>query len=159
MLLAILSASAKGGRPIPINKVTLNRLMIPKEFKKEFYEGEEPNEGWYAFVNGLTGDGIEFKAILFDIWQLEKGVVATLRSGIDKKTARSLKNLRIVLSDVLKFSDPNPETDGEKVLCRFLWAEYTGWNWDKGNYSESNTIVNFLLKLSQSDVVRRNYHS
>ena len=79
----VVSGSRKGGRQdLSNDSDSIDELMKTERFRAAFQGGREATEGYYAFMNHLQEDSVEFQEIVFLLQLLEHVHVWRTRLGI-----------------------------------------------------------------------------
>lgn len=133
MLWAIVHASIKGGRHdlIPSPEF-VQSLASPAAFKKAFEGGHEGDEGFYAFENQMSDETPEFRQIVQSLKMLSKQIEFALHNYTieDQDVFDFFKRLELLL---MSLQASGAGYDESKLLCRFIWEVYAGWNWIDGD--------------------------
>ncbi len=133
ILVEIICASRKGGiQGITNDSDTIDSLMTVDGFRSVFAGGNEADEGWYAFQNGLGKDGMEFKEIISNLQLLSKQIDFVLQN-YKMLSSQELNILKLLQIDILKMENlqpPNvePYREDDNILIGFLWQMFSGWS-------------------------------
>lgn len=142
----IIFASQKEGiKNIHADFTTIETLMTIEGFKKVFSGGREANEGWYAFVNSIKTNQSESKKIISNLNFLSNQINFILAHYVilDKQLFSSLKNLEL---NIFQLNSLDLDCDDIKILSRFLWQMFTGWNFANG-YSGYDPIKRIIEEI------------
>jgi len=133
ILYQVIFASQKGGRAdLTTDSETVERLLTIDGFKNAFEGGREGDEGFYAFQNYIGDDVHEYREIIMSLEVLSKQIDFVLHNYpiTDEKVFDFFKRLEVFLMRLTKIG---PGYEEEKVLSRFIWEIFGGWNWAEGN--------------------------
>lgn len=133
ILWSVVHASIKGGRhDLSPDSETIDKLMSPEGFKNAFEDGQESDEGFYAFENEMQDDTPEFRQIVSKLQMLSKQIEFLLHNySIESQDAFDFfKRLELLF---MHLQTTGPGYDEVKPLCSFIWEVYAGWNFIEGD--------------------------
>lgn len=132
IVIAVLHASQKGGRnDLCADTDTIAAALTPSGFRAMFSEGKQGNEGFYAFQNQMSERTPEYDEIIFNLQSLSRAFDRLVdNSNInDGKTYDHFVRLNAL---VRRIEHNGAGYDESKLLCRFVWEIFAGWNWNDG---------------------------
>lgn len=124
----VISACCKGGREdLRADLDTAEKLLTVEGYRKAFRGGKEANEGIYAFQNGLTVDGSEYRKIVWHLQILAKQIDYVLHKYpfTDAKIFDFFKRLEVYL---LSWADSDPGYEESKSLSGFMGEVFGGFS-------------------------------
>lgn len=142
----ILHASKKGGRDdIQSDEATVQRLMDVRAFRDAFKDGREANEGWYAFVNQMGPDSLQYQEIILNLQILRRQIDYTLHNYpiVGDRLFGLMKDLEEILFRIERTA---PDYEGVKSFCRFLWATFAGSSFSAGK-TEYDPIEKMIAEM------------
>ena len=126
--LAIIDASRNGGRDdLSANAETIDKVLTIAGFKELFEGGREAHEGFYAFQNQMSDRTPEYDEIVFNLKVMGRAFERLVDTN-HFDDARSY-DFFVRLDAMLRRIEQNgPGYDESKLLCRFMWEIFSGWN-------------------------------
>lgn len=128
ILFDILQGSQKGGRTdIQVHYELVQKLMDCTEFKKFFEDGDEADEGFYAFRNHIQNDERDFRSIIFKLQLIARQLEFILHT-VDIRDQEHLETLKRLEQWLLSLDELHAGYDEEKILDSAIWAIFAGWS-------------------------------
>jgi hypothetical protein len=126
--LAIIHASQKGGRAdLSADYDTIDKALSIVGFNKLFEGGQQADEGFYAFENQMSNHTPEYDEIIFNL----KIIGRAFDRLVDNTHLNDSKSYNYFarLDALMRRIERNgPGYDESKLLCRFIWEIFAGWN-------------------------------
>ena len=133
MMYQVIFACNKGGRKdLEASSGTVEKLLTVEGYREAFHEGKEADEGIYAFQNGLTVDGSEYREIIWHLQILAKQIEYVLHKYpfADAEIFNFFKRLEVHL---LSWADSEPGYDESKRLSGFMGEIFGGFSFIDGD--------------------------
>lgn len=131
--LAIIHASQKGGRDdLSADTETMDKVLTIAGFKELFEGGREAHEGFYAFQNQMSDRTPEYDEIVFNLKIIGRAFERLVDTNQFDDTQSY--DFFVRLDAMLRRIEHNgPGYDESKLLCRFMWEIFSGWNFVQGD--------------------------
>ena len=123
-------------------------LLDQKEFRRYFSSDITSDmTRWDAVANGLEDYEFGFYELLYFLRMLNEEIryAMTLIDIHDDEVDEYLKNCSQVLSR-MDMVQPN-NYDDTKLLCRNMWAMFTGFAFTNGGYKDNDVIQDMINKI------------
>lgn len=144
----VIFASQKGGRKdLHVDGHTEKKLLTVDGFKEVFDGGSEADEGFYAFCNGVTEDGQEFREITWVLKMLAKEIDYVFHNYTiaDVKTHKFFRRLQVHL---MRLSELRVENDLDNdALCGAILDVFKGFRNYKNRGERSIFIEEMIEKM------------
>jgi hypothetical protein len=135
----------KGRNDLSVDNDTIDRLLDPREFEKEFRGGKEANEGFYAFENYFDASEENWHKVVSEIKLIRHHIspILNLYALEDLKNYDFYRRLDdiVIRMETLKYG-----TDDYKVISRFIFEMYAGYHKNEEYIYED--IIEEMIKNS-----------
>lgn len=132
--IAIFLGLADGSYDADLPKQLLNQA----QFRKYFH-----GERWYSVANGLQGFPLDELITRMEIFRDDTLFVL---NNTDIGNDTSFEFFQRLSAAIYERKKVNPDYDGIKSLCRFLWEIFSGWNFIDG-YPKRDVIEEMIKAI------------
>lgn len=130
---AIIHASQKGGRnDLSADSATINQVLSIAGFKALFEGGKYGHEGFYAFQNQMSDHTPEYDEIVFNLKIIERAFDRFV-DEIHFNNGEAYQFFIRLDATMRRIEHNGTGYDESKLLCRFIWEIFAGWNFIDGS--------------------------
>jgi hypothetical protein len=119
----------------------LPEKLIPQSAFRDYFNDER----WYAVANKLEAEGYWIEKLV-NRMEVLRGDVLFVLNNTDIADDQSYEFFHRLSSVIYTRKNVDPEYDGVKSLCRFLWNVFSGWSFVDG-YAKSDIIEDMIKAI------------